>query len=251
MGGISIQGGKGEFTDAGTHVPLIVNWKGTIRGGRVCDDLIDFSDFMPTLAELSGAALPEGILIDGQSTADVLLEKEAVPREWIFIQLGEKYFIRDKRWKLYHNNNLFDMDIDPSENTPIAPDAVTPESLEARHRLQDALNRLLSASNSVPGNRQRTGSIDGYDLYSNYPNPFNPETNIAFLIANAGNVRLIILNSLGHLVRILLDQYMQAGEHHVAWNGRDDAGNLLGSGLYFCRLECNGFEKTLPMSLVK
>jgi arylsulfatase A len=58
MGDSIIPGGKNMLTDAGTHVPLIASWKGTAPAGTTCDDLIDFSDFMPTLAEIAGAYLP-------------------------------------------------------------------------------------------------------------------------------------------------------------------------------------------------
>ena len=53
------------MSNAGTHVPLIVDWKGKIKQGLVCDDLIDFSDFVPTFAEAAGASLPADRLIDG------------------------------------------------------------------------------------------------------------------------------------------------------------------------------------------
>lgn len=56
--GKSIAGGKGTLTDRGTHVPLIVRWPDRLKAGNTCDDLIDLTDFLPTLCELSGAALP-------------------------------------------------------------------------------------------------------------------------------------------------------------------------------------------------
>ena len=60
-----VQGGKGKTTDAGTRVPLVAYWPGVVPEGRVSDDLVDFSDFMPTLLEASGTAPPEDL--DGQS----------------------------------------------------------------------------------------------------------------------------------------------------------------------------------------
>ena len=69
--GESIKGGKALLTDAGTHVPLIANWPGTTPAGSECDDLIDFTDFMPTLAELAGATLP-AVTLDGTSFAPQL-----------------------------------------------------------------------------------------------------------------------------------------------------------------------------------
>ncbi len=58
IGGRSVQGGKGQLTEWGTGVPLIANWPGHVPAGTVRNDLVDFSDFLPTLAELAGAACP-------------------------------------------------------------------------------------------------------------------------------------------------------------------------------------------------
>ena len=73
-------GGKGKLTDAGTHVPLIANWPGTTPAGKVSNDLVDFSDFMPTFAELAGAKLPAGVTIDGRSFAPQIKGKKGNPR---------------------------------------------------------------------------------------------------------------------------------------------------------------------------
>ena len=66
MGQMSIMGGKGHTTEAGTHVPFIANWKGAIPGGQICEDLVDFTDFLPTLLEISGAEPPVGKVLDGR-----------------------------------------------------------------------------------------------------------------------------------------------------------------------------------------
>ena len=65
--GLEIPGGKGQLTDAGTRVPLIIRWPGRIEPGSVSNDLVDVSDFLPTLAELAGAKLPQGVCLDGKS----------------------------------------------------------------------------------------------------------------------------------------------------------------------------------------
>ena len=66
-GGLEIQGGKGGATDLGTHVPLIAYWKGHTPRGTVCEDLIDFTDFYPTLAEAAGIELGVDDPVDGIS----------------------------------------------------------------------------------------------------------------------------------------------------------------------------------------
>ncbi len=86
---------------------------------------------------------------------------------------------------------------------------------------------------------------------SNYPNPFNPETTISYTVPTAGSVSLEIYNSRGQLVRSLLQEEQTAGEHSLIWNGRDDSGNSVASGLYLCRITCNGKQETRKLLLLK
>ncbi len=86
---------------------------------------------------------------------------------------------------------------------------------------------------------------------SNYPNPFNPETTISYTLPTAGLVSLEVYNSRGQLVRCLLQEEQSAGEHILIWNGRDDFGNNVASGLYLCRIVCNGKEETRKLLLIK
>ncbi len=88
-------------------------------------------------------------------------------------------------------------------------------------------------------------------LGQNQPNPFNPATTIRFELAEAVPVQLNIYNALGQLVRTLVDDSRGAGVHLVRWDGRDNRGNQLSSGLYFYRLEAEGFAEVRKMLLVK
>jgi subtilisin-like proprotein convertase family protein len=78
-------------------------------------------------------------------------------------------------------------------------------------------------------------------LGANVPNPFNPRTEISFVLEQGGQTRLSIFNVRGMLVRKLLDEDLPAGSHRVAWDGNDGSGLAVGSGTYFYRLE-NGPE---------
>ncbi len=90
-----------------------------------------------------------------------------------------------------------------------------------------------------------------YTLSQNYPNPFNPTTTIAFGLRNAGQVRLVVYNVLGQKVRTLADAVMGAGNYTATWDGRNDRGAQLSSGVYFYRLEAQGFTMTRSMMLLK
>jgi arylsulfatase A len=141
-GDTRLESGKGTMSDSGTHVPFIANWKGRISEGEVCDDLIDFSDVLPTFAEMSGAEVPENHVLDGHSFLPQLLGQEGSPREWVFIQLWNRRAIRSKRWKLFRNNFLYDLLNDPLEETPIRPSDDTEESTAVRKKLSEALKRM-------------------------------------------------------------------------------------------------------------
>lgn len=135
-------GGKGKLTDAGTRVPLIANRPGTTPAGRVCEDLIDFSDFMPTFAELAGAELPEDRLIDGKSFASQLMGKKGNPRKWAYCQYKNKAWVRTQRYKLYRSGELFDIQNDPFENSPITSASDNDQAAAVRSELQKVFSQL-------------------------------------------------------------------------------------------------------------
>jgi hypothetical protein len=90
-----------------------------------------------------------------------------------------------------------------------------------------------------------------YALEQNYPNPFNPVTTITFTLPRQEKVELEVYNLLGKKVRVLLQEQMIAGSHLVQWDGRNDAGESLGSGIYFYRLKAGDFVQTRRMLLLK
>mgnify|MGYP006277954987 CR=1 FL=1 len=92
---------------------------------------------------------------------------------------------------------------------------------------------------------------DQYSLSQNYPNPFNPETYVDFALPRASHVTLIIYNMLGQQVRTLVDEQLSAGPKTVTWNGTDDSGAPVSSGIYFYRLQAADFQETRKMVLMK
>ncbi|NIA16708.1 MAG: sulfatase-like hydrolase/transferase, partial [Nitrospiraceae bacterium] len=112
MGERVVQGGKGLPLDAGVHVPLLAYWPGTTEPGTVCTDLVDFSDFLPTLAELGAAARPTDRVLDGRSFLPQLRGEAGDPRECVVVhydkdpkdtkpQFRRVRFAYDGRYKLY------------------------------------------------------------------------------------------------------------------------------------------------------
>jgi hypothetical protein len=88
-------------------------------------------------------------------------------------------------------------------------------------------------------------------LEQNVPNPFNPTTTISFGVSEPGEVSLRIYDVSGKLVRVLVDEVRPTGRYHEAWNGRDQRGENVATGVYFCRMTAPGFEKTLKMVMMK
>ncbi len=88
---------------------------------------------------------------------------------------------------------------------------------------------------------------------SNYPNPFNPETTIAFNLPESGNVRLDIYNICGQKVTTLINKELSAGNHQFVWNGKNQQGNTMPSGIYLYRVDADGgrYTSTKKMLLLK
>ncbi len=90
-----------------------------------------------------------------------------------------------------------------------------------------------------------------FDLTQNYPNPFNPTTTFNLLIASTSHVRVSIVDVLGQNVRTLADRTMEQGRWPLTWDGRDNDGSLLSSGVYLCLLETSGYIATRKIILAK
>ena len=147
--GSMVQGGKGLTIDTGTHVPFVVNWPGIAPQGRLLEDLIDFSDFLATIAEVGGADLPANEQFDGVSFLPQLQGREGSPREYIYCyyklkgQGGEyKEFARDERWKLYSTGELYETKADLLEKHAIKKGEGGKGVRRARKKLQTALNSV-------------------------------------------------------------------------------------------------------------
>jgi hypothetical protein len=81
-----------------------------------------------------------------------------------------------------------------------------------------------------------------FSLEQNFPNPFNPQTQIVYQLAKQGQIVLRVYNLLGETVATLVNEYQSAGRHTVLWNGRDSAGKAAAAGVYFYKLDARGRE---------
>tara|TARA_B100000927_G_scaffold291154_1_gene292136 strand:- start:553 stop:1839 length:1287 start_codon:yes stop_codon:yes gene_type:complete len=148
MGDKKIIGGKGLTSDTGTHVPLICNWLGTVKNETIINDLIDASDFLPTMLDISD--IKNSDLMDGKSFYPQILGNKGNPRDWIYFYFDPNSprldrpvmeFVREKKWKLYSDNRMFDVLNDPDETNEISFDQ-DGETQEAYNKLKDILENI-------------------------------------------------------------------------------------------------------------
>jgi hypothetical protein len=93
--------------------------------------------------------------------------------------------------------------------------------------------------------------VPRFALAQNYPNPFNPFTQISFELAHRTRAGLRIYDPAGRLIRVLLDETLEPGPHAVIWDGRNDHGHAVSSGMYFYRLEAGGFIDTRQLVVLR
>jgi len=91
----------------------------------------------------------------------------------------------------------------------------------------------------------------GYALHRNTPNPFNPSTQIAYQIPKSGSISLTVYTLQGQQIRVLEQGYRDAGSHRLTWDGRDDNGRMVSSGVYLYRFVSKGLVQTNRMLLLK
>ena len=166
IGGKAVNGHKGQVLEGGSRVPLIANWKGVLKPGEKRSDLIDFTDLLPTFADLAGAKLPGDTKFDGKSFAPQLRGEKGTPREWIYVQLGTNWYARNDGWKLNEKGELFAMKDSPFVEELVPADSKSAGAEEGRKQLAAVLAELnpeggikatrpAAGGDAAPGQRRR------------------------------------------------------------------------------------------------
>lgn len=105
-------------------------------------------------------------------------------------------------------------------------------------------------SEDVPvADESQTPAVTG--IQGNYPNPFNPETRISYSLGEAGPVELGVFDLRGRKVKTLVSADLPSGHHNIIWNGIDDAGQSVASGVYLCKLRAGGLRSCHKLVLMK
>ena len=113
------------------------------------------------------------------------------------------------------------------------------------------VEEVVPQGTSVGIENERKTIPSEFLISQNYPNPFNPSTTISWQLAVGSEVELTIFNLVGQRVRTLVKEELPAGYHSAVWYGRDEAGNLLASGIYLYKIQAGEFSSTHKMVLTK
>ena len=142
-----IRGAKGNTIDAGTHVPLIISWPKKIKNGFVYKDLIEFSDFFPTFADI----VEQDVVSDGKSFYPLLMGEKHETRKTAFVHYDPKWnkrvsqyrnqFIRTIDYKLYQDGSFYNLDLDILEISPLQIDSLADDELDLMNQLEKTLDK--------------------------------------------------------------------------------------------------------------
>lgn len=175
---------------------------------------------------------------------------------WYHSSVGDQHSVILEINQVQTNTGLFKVPLDvvltsaSAETTIVVRDSLATQRFHLTSREPitnlsiDPDGWVLKNIKLVPTSVSDVGQPERFALYPNYPNPFNAETVIEYNLSRAGHARLAIHNLLGNLVRRLVDASQVEGHHSVKWDGRDDAGRALPSGVYFYKLELD--DSSLP-----
>ena len=142
----------------------------------------------------------------------------------------------------------------PTQRVGITPDFEVKPTIEGIRKGKDevleyAINFLNKEITSVEP--ENTGIPSKFRLNQNYPNPFNPSTRISYQIDKTENVKLLIFDINGRLVKELINKEEYVGKYTITWNGKNNSGEKVASGIYFCTLIAGDKQKSIKLNLLK
>jgi arylsulfatase A len=144
-----VVGAKGQMIDGGNHVPCIVSWPGVIKQGKVTNDIIDFSDMLPTICDAAGIQLPSDIPFDGVSFLPQLQGQKGNPRDSIFMwysrnggEQNARQFARNQEYKLYATGQFYHVPSDLLEKSPLKAADLDKKTLAIKSMLQNKLDEF-------------------------------------------------------------------------------------------------------------
>jgi len=131
-------------------------------------------------------------------------------------------------------------------------DIKTAKRFDSRENSNVSNRPLLTLTYNSTTNVENLNPIPSeFELSQNYPNPFNPDTEIRFNLPKASFITLEVYNSLGQQIRTLVSQQLNFGQYAINWNGRNEFGEMMNSGIYYYRIKTKQFSEIKRMILLK
>ncbi|PKN74365.1 MAG: hypothetical protein CVU49_09095 [Candidatus Cloacimonetes bacterium HGW-Cloacimonetes-2] len=187
-------------------------------------------DYIPVYLSLPDSLMIDlkeiGLYLDGVCKGAVVVENN-VEQICAYLDLDEKLTDGVVEFVFYYND---------AKSQDQECRSIRIDSTRLRARYVDDNSRYSYFKVDLSPEDMQNATSPGISLYQNYPNPFNPSTTISYSLPEAGQVKLEIFNLRGQLVQVLTDSREPAGEHLKVWNGTDQSGNAVASGVYFYRL---------------
>ncbi len=155
------------------------------------------------------------------------------------------------KYRWYFNGALL---TEVTENSfAVLPLSVFPQTSTVEVRISDGQVSLTKSwtLNLVPSGVAERNLPRDFSLGQNYPNPFNPSTSVSWQVPHPALVKVTLFNASGQLVRTLANGFYNAGEHSMVWDAKDDAGRAVPSGIYYYKMQAEGFHQTKKLLLLK
>ena len=170
----------------------------------------------------------------------------------------------ESNWDLYFSSDggssweALSLDMPSSQTTYqwIVPNVITEQAqirivqdnAETDYPSKSSNFSIAEVSTAIPTEDQQ---IKEFVLYPNFPNPFNPSTTVPFSLTKAEKVQMVVFNSVGQEVKIIINRPFAAGRHRISWDGKDSKGLPAGSGIYFIRMQAGDFSAVRRLTLIR
>lgn len=199
--------------------------------------------------EIFRAALREAASTAGPGKGKILTTIRVYNWEELINEITSGDFSIEKEFDLNlsrWNGSIVQVEVELLKNLPVEPLYI--EEILLNEPLGENLAPLAKSSGE---NEHSSEPVREYALYPAYPNPFNPSTMIAFDLPETQHVKLEVFDVAGRKLLTLMDQTMNAGRHQVNWDGKDQQGSPVSSGVYLYQLKAGEQRLVRKMMLVK
>lgn len=278
MNGRQIAGAKGKSSDAGTRVPLIACWPEKIQENSTNSDLIDFTDFLPTLSE-AAQINTDSLDLDGRSFLPQLRGKSGNPRDWVYnwySRNGEidkaRVFARNHRYKLYDSGEFYDIPSDYQEQDPLDISTLDSETKEIHKKLTEVLEYYGKRRLDKVPQTQRILIITGghdfereafFDMFNDMPDTeytelFHPEANQVYDSSLLDQIDVLLfydmVQEIGDLEKAAFIKLLEKGKgvvflHHslVSYQEWDEFENIIGGRYILSDQEGSTYQHDVDM----